>query len=360
MSATANRSPQIIVDDVVRALTTTEGLVGADGEVLREQMERAAEEFDELTAQAFARALLDALCDDPQDVRKLEALMILGLAHPQILDSNRIPLEAEARRLAVLLERGGEAERARGLLELVAARSPRGEELAGELAASERGTSSSAQLVDRWLARSKEAVHAGDVDEAIRSLQQVLVVDPGRRDVARMIRDLRFQDAERRARNKRRLKLLGFVLAISALMAAVLLRELHLEREYQALPLAVEDDLRSVEGRMAQLDELLASNRFWIGGFRVVNERRGLERSAEALRQRDSFEKREIDQRLGARLSSAEDARVLGMEAAHDGRFEDALKQLRTALEVAPQGWEHRERVARDVEAIERWKSEGR
>lgn len=360
MSPTANESRHIVVEDVVVALTTTEGLVGEDGDVLREQMERAAADFDELTAQAFARALLDALCDAPQDVRKLEALLILGLAHPEVLAANRIPLESEARRLAVLLERGGESARARCLLELVASRTPAAEGIEEDLGAMTRRTDSSGQLIDRYLARSDEEVQAGHVGEAIRWLQQVLVLDPNRRDVARMIRDLRFQDSERRARTKRRLRLLAFVTTISTVVGGVLLRELHLERSYQSLPQAVEDDSLSVQARIARLDELIEANRFWIGGFRAVNEKRALERSLEALRAREELDRRELDERRTVRLQAAEDARVLGMQSAHEGQLDEALVQLRNALQLAPQDWEHRERVTQDVAAIEQWRSEGR
>jgi tetratricopeptide (TPR) repeat protein len=359
VSQTAKES-HLILEDVVRALTDTDGLVGAQADVLREQMQRAADEFDAHTAQAFARGLLDALCETPQDLRRLEALLILGLAHPTILKDNRIPLEVEARRLAILLERAGEQDRARCILEVVAARSESAGEIEQDLSEMMRRTGSSAQLIERYLTRSEECVQAGRSAEAIHWLQQVLVLDPERRDVARMIRDLRFQDSERKARNRRRLRLAAFVLAISGLMAAVILRELHLERSYQALPEAIEGDLRSYEARIAELDDLLRSNRLWIGGFRALNERASLEFALDSLRSREARVAHESDSRHDVRLDAAEDARVLGMQAAREGRMEEALAHLRRALSFAPPGWEHRARVETDVAAIEAWRREAR
>ena len=103
---------QLIVEDVVSALTC--GFDDSDDpRDLSLKLQRAAEEFDRRTADAFGRALLDSLCEDPANLRQLEALLILGLAHPDVLRKHRISLAVEGRRLAVLLERSGELERAR-------------------------------------------------------------------------------------------------------------------------------------------------------------------------------------------------------------------------------------------------------
>ncbi len=95
-SQDVNNDEHLLVEDVVNALTG--GDLQRDEESvddLRERMEGAATEFDERTAFAFGRALLDSLCEDPGNLRQLEALLILGLAHPDVLERHRISLAVE-------------------------------------------------------------------------------------------------------------------------------------------------------------------------------------------------------------------------------------------------------------------------
>lgn len=77
---------QPFVEKAIQALT---GGLDRDLEVddLRVMMESAAQEFDMRTARSFGSALLDQLSEDPANMRLLEALVILGLAHPEVLKS---------------------------------------------------------------------------------------------------------------------------------------------------------------------------------------------------------------------------------------------------------------------------------
>src|SRR6185503_14276853 len=91
---------------------------------LRAGMRRATDQFDQHAAAALAHSLIDNLCQNPDDVRVLETLVILGLAHPQALAAHRISLAAEGKRLATLLEKVGQYERAYCVGELIAERAP--------------------------------------------------------------------------------------------------------------------------------------------------------------------------------------------------------------------------------------------
>ena len=46
----------------------------------------------------YGQALVDSLCEDPGDVRRLEALLILGLAHPHARNSGAIRVLLRRRR----------------------------------------------------------------------------------------------------------------------------------------------------------------------------------------------------------------------------------------------------------------------
>jgi len=351
---------EIFVDDVVQVLTHLDGVEIQGEALLHEQMQRAADEFDERTAQAFGKALLDQLCEDPSDLRKLEALMILGLAHPAVLEENRIPLAVEGRRLAVLLERAGDPERARCLLEVLATRMPEEESVDRELSEMLRRSGSTEELIERYMARAEESVQGGKPMAAIPWLQQVLLLDRTRRDVARMIRDLRYQESERVTAHKRRNALIAFVGMILALVIGIAIREMRIENSYRELPEVAEGDLPGLRARLVDLNELVSRHRFWIGMFRSVSERRQLESTIDMLELRFQEEELERGREEQHRLQLAEAARERGLQAAERGDFDAALGDLRSALELANETWQPRERVLADIEAIEQWKEESR
>jgi tetratricopeptide (TPR) repeat protein len=355
LSSTASES-HLIVEDVVQALTQTGEVRGE--KLLREQMQRAADEFDETTAKAFAKALLDELCTEPKDLRKLEALMILGLAHPSVLVEHRIPLAVEGRRLAIRLERAGDPERARCLLEVIASRLPEGESVERDLSDMESRTGSKAELVQRYLSRAEESVHAGRPMEAIPWLQQVLLLDRTRRDVARMIRDLRYHESERKAARRRRLRLVGFVCLVSALVVGVVVRERRIEDAYRGLPDARGEELADIRARLGHVQGLVDDHRFWFGMSRVLNERRQLRSAIDVLEARVSDQALEQRRDDARRAQMAEAARESGLEAAKRGEFDAALEDLRRALALAAPNWSGRERIQSDIAAIEAWRRE--
>ena len=349
---------QLIVEDVVSALTgsTEPGTPASD---LRSQLERAAAEFDKRTADAFGRALLDSLCEDPGNLRQLEALLILGLAHPDVLERHRISLAVEGRRLAVLLERAGEVERARGVLELLAGHMPGERTIDHELAGILRRSGNTDELVERYLARAERAVEEGRINEAIPWLQEILLLDRTRRDVARMIRDLRYQEAERLARRGRRSRLLVLLVLVSAGLTALVGRELDIRREMGQLVTAREEDPDTLYQRRQGLERLIQRHRFWLGFFAAAAER-------DELTQLIADYEHEASRRARAREAEdrrltemAEAARMRALMYSERGDFEQALADFEKALSLAREDWEHREQVEADVAALRNWKAEG-
>ena len=229
------------VAHVLRAVTG--GLdVDLDPQALSGRMESAAEEFDRRTATAFCEALLDQLGDDPGNVRLLEALVILGLAHPAVLSRARISLAVEGRRLAILLERGGEPERARALLEFLAAKLPGERTIDQELAALLRRTGGTEDLVERYLDRAHASVERGRIGEAIPWLQEVLLLDRTRRDVARMIRDLRYGEAARARSSRRRTRWAVGLATVTALATVGVAWNQDATTRFDRLPSAASGD----------------------------------------------------------------------------------------------------------------------
>jgi hypothetical protein len=353
VSGIANEE-RMLVDEVVEAITSAAATEG--GEItldLREQMERAAAEFDKRTALAFGRALVDSLCEDPSDVRRLEALLILGLAHPQILEQYKVSLGAEGRRLSVLLENRGEEERARSLLELLAQHAPEDRTIQQDLASMMRRCGEVDELIDRCLKRADEEVRAGRPMEAIPWLQEILLHDQTRRDVARMIRDLRYEEMENSRRRSRRRKVALAAIALSTALSSLFVREQQIRGEYGSLPPMVSEDAGALEARLAGIDGLLSENHLWIGMFDVVKERSELQQEVDRLEAQQAERERQVAQLVVQRQSMAESARLKGIELVNRAQYEEALFQFQRSLELSPPDWERRERVTANVVAIE-------
>jgi len=347
-----------IVRDVVTSLTG--GEPGAERAAIRQQMEQAARQFDSLAAEALCKALLERLTAKPDDVRELETLLILGLAHPTVLNEHRIPLVQEGRRLAILLERQGEPERAQSLLELLSGQCPEDRGLDRELAGMMRRSGSTDRLVERYLRRAEEAMRDGRRTDAVRWLREVLLVDRSRRDVARMIRDLGFEQVARRKMWFLAAKVAAGLALLAALAWAEVSRERALFAEYAAIPPATPGEVGSLRGRLAAIDYLVEKNVPWIGIFGASRERGELRA---AIARIGSAEAEALAARAGEdahQATQAESARVRGRLAAERGDFTAAREELEQALALAPADWAARARVQADVDAIVAWQAENR
>lgn len=358
MSATVPND-HLFVDDVVAALTGAVDTRGDARTALKAQMQRATDEFDQRTAEAFARALLESLCEEPIDLRKLEALLILGLAHPSVLDRHRISLSVEGRRLAAMLERKGEIERARVLLEVVAQHEngtlpePASSVAAIPPVASEDD-------IQRYLAIAEKAASRGRTNEAIRALQEVVALDRNRRDVARMIRDLRFAEKDRRVRFVRRLKAFAVLCVVGGLVAGAVWRERLLAERWTTLPSAVEGDRASVQRRLDAIDAFVASQRLWIGLPDALRETTTLRTELTRLDEAQARRKHEDAVVRSRAFDLCEAARTRGMALAQEGKFEAALVDLKQSLTLAAPDWARRGEVQSNIDAIENWLARSR
>lgn len=354
LSASTHRNP-VIVEDVVVSLTGEVGDGPGERSALRDRMQRATEEFDVRTAEAFARALLDSLTQNPTDLRQLEALVILGISHPEVLETHRISLEKESDRLVFLLERAGETERAATLREMLDDRLTV-EEVAASPAASSAPEARS-ELVERYLRQADEATLAGRRREAIACLQEVLALDPGRREVARMLRDLRSRKSVRAWKFLHALKLLAIVGLLGALAWGVWQREEHVRSKYSMLAYSNDEDAASLNARLAAIDDLIREEYVWFGMGHALLEKRRIEAQLRRLGDRASSTRHEVTVHSEERLQNAEAARLRGLMYAQQGKFEQASADLKLALEFAPKGWEHAHRVAADLAAIEAFRA---
>lgn len=357
----ADTAPQRATNQISAAIARMKselcGVDRAPRPALKALVEHAASAVDGLTAQAWCLDLLPYLTANPDDALALEALLVLGLAHPQVHDRHRISMPQEGRRFAILLERAGDAQRAEDMLRLLLEMFPGNETLMGELEALERRDGSMGRRVERHLRSAEEALRAGRRDEALRWLREVIALEPRRRDVARMIRDLRFEEELSREAWRRRVRLAALACVAVVALAVFLGRERAIESERAALPPARPGDLLSTRERLAGLDHLLEGNVFWLGMGGVSRERTLLQLEVERLELREVAEaQRRVEARSRAALL-ADAERSQAFVAADRMDFDAALVHFRGALEVAPENWEHRNSTQREVALLEEWRT---
>jgi hypothetical protein len=323
-------------------------------------MARAAKEVDERTASAFGKALLDSLCEDPGNVRQLEALMILGLAHPDVLRCRGISLSMEGRRLAILLDQRGEGDRARCLLELIASKVPEEPRLdpAPPEKPEEHGSESTEVVVERYLKKARACVKSRRIGEAITWLQEVLLVDRSRRDVARMIRDLRYQESASRYKKKRVVRKAFLVLMFAGCVAWVVHRELGIRDIVRALPPGggIEASDEQLDSRLAGFEGVIDRYHVWVGLLDAKHEVQSLRAEIERRREKEAEAERLRENAEARKLDLAEAARLRGLMRVELGEFDAALADFAESLSLAGEGWEHRTRVEADVAALEAWK----
>jgi tetratricopeptide (TPR) repeat protein len=348
------------IEDAVAALTAPVPGAPDARAAWQQQSQRAATDFDEKVAETIARGLLDVLCRDFDDRRSLEALIVLGLAHARVLERHRATFANEGRRLALLLERAGEADRARALLEELAARMPNDPDIDRDLTAVLRRTGGANVIVERYLRRAEEAVASGKPMDAIMWLQEIVLIDRNRRDVARMIRDLRFQEKERKSRASRRVKIALVVLLLVGGVVAVWMRERQIAEQFASIAPAAEANLASLKAREQAIDQLVDEQHAWLGMFPVLQDKRRLamqivvlEEQAAKIAHDAAIEKARLE-------DQAEDARTRGLAFAERGQFDSALADFHRALELSTPSWEHRARVQADIDAIEAWRKKSR
>lgn len=305
-------------------------------------------------AEGCLEMLVAAARDSAEDPEVLEALVLLGLAQPKSVARLGLAMVNYGRRAAALYERQEREDRARGLLALLSASCGENRAVERDLAALLRRSGELDQLVRRYVARAQERIDAGEPAEAIPWLQEVLVADPARKDIARMIRDLRFEESERRAARQRRRRLTIAALCLSLGVSLFVLREQRLAQAYARLGTPAEAVLVDLESHLANLEAFMADHPLWHGTLRVLEERGRLRVRIDALRSREAAERERTRLTLERRDEQADAAQLAATRAAELGQWEVSLAHFRAALELASESWPERGWAERNVEALER------
>jgi len=191
----------------------------------------------------------------------------------------------------------------------------------------------------------------------VKLLHQILKLDRDRFDVARMIRDLRREDEHRRGYRATAAKIVLSMAIVGFLGYSLVVREQRVRDRWDALPQAVVGDAISLRTRLDAIEGLLAQEHYWGGVFQAWRERDQLRAQVQHLQDEAARAARTAELQRLERIQDAEDVRLRGMLNVKSGKFEEALGDLRQALELGGERWDQRARVLRDISAIEAWKA---
>ena len=340
----------LIVEEIVSRVTGYGQ--GEDQPSVREDVDHATREFDRGTMRGYCKALIEHLEHAPDDIAALDALMIVGFAYPSLMGRYKIQVVQEGRRLAHLLENNGDVDRAAELLERISQDDPANRGVDKDLASMMRRTGNIDRLVDRYVRRAEEAMSEGRRRDAITWLREILLLDRSRSDIARMIRDLQYEQREIRLNWRRRIRIAAVMTVVIGLAVGVVFRELHIQKTYSQLSPQTGEDREALEIRLANLDSLINDNPLWLGMFPASRERADLRRQVAELDAAAAEEAQRLADEYSNKLMRAEAARTRGLLFLEQRDFEGAERAFERALELAPADWNQRSRVEADRLAI--------
>jgi len=345
------KSRNLIIEDVISAIYAG-GVEGGPNGNLKSQVKRVGVELGRRKASQFTKRLLDGLSENPDELVQLEALVVLGFAHPEVMRKHHIALNTEGRRLGVLLERAGRPERAQEIFEMLCSLAPTERTLELELAGVMRRTGKSSELIERYMERAQQHLRKGEHELALPWLQEVFALDRSRSDVTAMIREVRHHLSNRihAARSNKRFAL-AFV-CFAAVFGALGYREWNIQAQYKHLAAANRTDLTSMDARIVALQDLRAEHRIWLGSNRVASEIQELQEQQAALLQSFAEQAQAQQEKLKEQLEMAEEWRRQGLEAVDRSEWAIARERFEKALESAPANWQHRATLEVDVAAL--------
>lgn len=309
--------------------------------------------MDNRTAEECVEVLSSVAGGEGADPEVLEALVIVGLAKPDLAKRLNLPTLATGRRLAARYERSVDVDGALAVLELLQQHFPRQESLERDLAQLMRRQGMVKDLVSRYFDRARKLMREGRHNEAAGWLREVLQLDPGRKDAARLLRDLRFKGASRRPRSPGSFRFLFVGTVLSVLLSYGFLREFRLREELRVMPAAVPGNMASLRRRLADVEEFIGAHPIWHGALQLLAERSELRVQLSVLEEKERAEQEQRERVVEERLESAELCRQRGLMQAQSGDFRAAVESFREALQYGGREWVHYERVTRDLSALE-------
>ncbi len=148
------------------------------------------------------------------------------------------------------------------------------------------------------------------------------------------------------------------VLVVSTSICMAALYNRNAQGEWEALPAARTDDVDSVAARLSEIESFNQRYPVWLGLRKAQTEHSFLRTRLEVLKTEAVLAAAQSQEQSDSRQHEAELARQRGLQFAQSGDFRGALDEFRIALYSSESDWEERDRITRDVNAIETWLEE--
>ncbi|NOT29799.1 MAG: hypothetical protein HOP15_05040 [Planctomycetes bacterium] len=341
----------LIVRDATLAINGAPEKRRAPSEHLRLRIAEVAH-MDAHTTEECVEVLSAVSAGEGADPEVLEALVVVGLAHPDLARRLDLPTLTTGRRLAARYERSAAVDGAMAMLELLQKYFPGQESLESDLSQLMRRQGMVKDLVGRYFERARNLMREGRQAEAAGWLREVLQLDPGRKDAARLLRDLRFKGKGREPRKAGGLRFLFVVTLVSLGVFFGLQREFRLRGELASLPLAAAGDLSALKRRLADVEQFIDESPVWHGALQVLAERSELRVQLTVLQELERAEREQAERAERERLETAESYRQRGLMHAQSGDLLGAMDAFRAALQHGGPSWTHHAQVTRDLSEI--------
>ena len=285
------------------------------------------------------------------DVEVLEALTILGLAHPQQAENLGVSAIAAGRRLAARREQTGESEYAMAVLETLLDVHPAEPSLERDYTAIMRRQGMVQDLVQRYLGRANGLLRQGKDQEAAGWLREAMLLDGSRKDIARKLRNLGLRGGRPgRSSFRPRPVIVAFVLIVG--LAALVYRENRLREKFMTLPQVQAGELESARQRLRALEAFVDENLVWHGFLGAVSERSALRAAVDRLEEEAAVRRQLEERHRRDREEEAQLVRARGLMRVDSGNLEGALEDFERAVALASPEWSEHERTKRDIVAI--------
>lgn len=349
----------LIVRDATLAINGAPESRGDPRDHLRHRIDEVLA-MDHETLAACAEVLRSSGTGEDTAVDILEAVTILGLAQPVIAERFGLSVLSAGRRLASRMEQSGDPDFGMAVLEILMEAFPNQTSLERDMSSLMRRQGMVNDLIHRYEDRAKRLLKDGKSHEAIGWLREVLLLDGSRKDVARLIRNLRLKQTKGTRSHRKFFRSVFLILIVSVGSTFLVLREMRLREEFRAIPAAETGNLESLRRRLSSIEAFLDANPIWHGSLFAIAERSGLRIEIDRLEQEKNLQERALQEHERELTESANLVRARARGRVESGDFAGAVEDLKLSLQLGPPNWEYRERVEKDIEAISQYLEENR
>ena len=216
------------------------------------------------------------------------------------------------------------------------------------------------EVIAKYLERAQDMLDRGRPMDAVAWLREVLTIDESRTDVARLVRDLCYQEGDEKKRTRVRIRAILWSLALLTLISLGVMRELRVRSEYRELAGREGSALEEFRARLARVEEFARAYPAWHGALEVRREESFLRGEIARLDAEEQLVADNAMRAAEARELVIESIHERGLQAASSGDFAGALAAFEQVLEMAGPEWSKRERTMNDAQVIREYLKETR